>query len=91
VPGLRQPPPWDRRGDERELDWVPSQLRVARIRRPKYDCGSCGTIHLAPAPERLIANDLAPPELIARCWLANIATTRRSIDRPKSSPGMAFG
>jgi transposase len=48
------------------LDWVPAQLRVMRIRRPKYGCRACGTIHQAPAPERLIANGLATPGLIAQ-------------------------
>jgi hypothetical protein len=31
------------------LDWVPAQLRVVRIHRPKYGCRACGTIHQAPA------------------------------------------
>ena len=47
------------------LDWVPAQLRVVRIRRPKYGCRACGTIHQAPAPERPIAKGLATPGLIA--------------------------
>ena len=37
------------------LDYVPARLRVLRIRRPKYGCRACGTIHQAPAPERPIA------------------------------------
>jgi transposase len=48
------------------LDWVPAQLRVVRIRRPKYGCRTCSTIHQAPAPDRLIANGLATPGLIAQ-------------------------
>jgi transposase len=47
------------------LDWVPAQLRVVRIRRPKYGCRACGTIHQAPAPERPIAKGLATPGLLA--------------------------
>ena len=47
------------------LDWVPAQLRVVRIRRPKYGCRDCGTIHQAPAPERAIAKGLATPRLLA--------------------------
>jgi transposase len=47
------------------LDWVPAQLRVVRIRRPKYGCRDCGTIHQAPAPERPIAKGLATPGLLA--------------------------
>src|SRR5690349_6036405 len=33
------------------LDWVPARLRVIRIRRPKYGCRACGSIHQASAPE----------------------------------------
>jgi hypothetical protein len=36
-----------------------------RIRRPKYGCRACGTIHQAPAPDRPIAKGLATPGLIA--------------------------
>jgi transposase len=38
---------------------------VVRIRRPKYGCRACGTIHQAPAPERVIAKGLASPALLA--------------------------
>ena len=37
------------------LDWVPAQLRVLRITRPKYACRTCNTVVQAPAPERPIA------------------------------------
>ena len=47
------------------LDWVPASLRVIRIRRPKYGCRACGTIHQAAAPERLIAKGMATPGLVA--------------------------
>jgi len=47
------------------LDHVPARLRVLRIRRPKYGCRTCGTIHQAPAPERPIAKGLASPALLA--------------------------
>jgi transposase len=47
------------------LDWVPARLRVMRIRRPKYGCRRCETIHQAPAPERPIAKGLATPGLLA--------------------------
>jgi transposase len=47
------------------LDWVPASLRIIRIRRPKYGCRCCGTIHQAAAPERLIAKGMATPGLIA--------------------------
>ncbi len=48
------------------LDWVPAQLRVLRVRRPKYGCRACGTIQQVPAPERPIAKGLATPGLIAQ-------------------------
>ena len=48
------------------LDWVPASVRIIRIRRPKHGCRSCGTIHQAPAPERLIAKGMATPGLIAQ-------------------------
>ncbi|WP_136621993.1 MULTISPECIES: IS66 family transposase [Mesorhizobium] len=47
------------------LDWVPAQLRVIRIIRPKYACRVCETVAQAPAPERLIAGGLATPALLA--------------------------
>ncbi|HEY6254730.1 MAG TPA: IS66 family transposase [Xanthobacteraceae bacterium] len=48
------------------LDWVPAQVRVIRIRRPKYGCRACATVHQAPAPERPIAGGLATPALLAQ-------------------------
>jgi transposase len=48
------------------LDWVPAQLRVIRIRRPKYGCRACDKIHQAPAPERPIAKGMATPGLLAQ-------------------------
>ena len=47
------------------LDFLPARLRVLRIRRPKYGCRTCGTIHQAPAPERPITKGLASPALLA--------------------------
>jgi transposase len=47
------------------LDHVPARLRVICIRRPRYGCRACGTIHQAPAPERPIAKGLATPGLLA--------------------------
>jgi transposase len=47
------------------LDWIPASVRVIRIHRPKYGCRACGSIHQAPAPERLIAKGLATPALVA--------------------------
>ncbi|MBL8644939.1 MAG: transposase, partial [Rhodospirillaceae bacterium] len=48
------------------LDWVPASVRVIRIHRPKHGCRSCGAIHQAPAPERVIAKGMATPGLIAQ-------------------------
>lgn len=48
------------------LDWVPAQLRVIRIVRPKYACRRCQTVAQAPAPERVIAGGLATPALLAQ-------------------------
>jgi transposase len=52
------------------LDWVPARLRVIRIRRPRYGCRACGTIHQAPAPERPIAKGLASPGLLAHVLIS---------------------
>jgi len=48
------------------LDWVPAELRVVRIIRPKYACRSCNKAVQASAPERLIAGGLATPALLAQ-------------------------
>ncbi len=48
------------------LDWVPAQLRVLRICRPKFACRACGTVTQAPAPERPIGGGLATPALLAQ-------------------------
>jgi transposase len=47
------------------LDFVPARLRVLRIRRPKYGCRVCGTIHQAAAPGRPITKGMASPGLLA--------------------------
>jgi transposase len=47
------------------LDHVPARLRVIRIRRPRFGCRACGTIHQATAAERPIAKGLATPALLA--------------------------
>lgn len=52
------------------LDWVPAQLRVVRITRPKYACRTCGTVRQAAAPERPIAGGLATPALLAQVLIA---------------------
>jgi transposase len=52
------------------LDWVPAQLRVIRITRPKYACRSCNKVVQAAAPERLIASGLATPALLAQVMVS---------------------
>lgn len=52
------------------LDWVPAQLRVTRIVRPKYACRACGTVAQRPAPERVIAGGLATPALLTQVLIA---------------------
>lgn len=48
------------------LDWVPAQLRIVRITRPKYACRTCETVMQHEAPERVIAGGLATPALLAQ-------------------------
>lgn len=48
------------------LDWIPAELRVLRICRPKYACRTCGTVTQSAAPERVIAGGLATPALLAQ-------------------------
>jgi transposase len=48
------------------LDWMPAQLRVLRITRPKYACRTCNKVVQAAAPERPIAGGLATPALLAQ-------------------------
>ena len=47
------------------LDYVPAQIRVLRIRRPKYACRGCAALHQAPAPDKAIAKGMATPALLA--------------------------
>jgi len=49
------------------LDYVPAQLRVRVIRRPRYGCRVCeGAVVQAPAPERPIDGGLATEALLAQ-------------------------
>jgi transposase len=52
------------------LDWIPAQLRVVHISRPKYACRACGTVAQAPAPERPIAGGLATPALLTQVLIS---------------------
>lgn len=78
------------------LDWVPAQLRVLRILRPKYACRTCKNVVQAAAPERLIANGLATPGLIAQVLVAKYCDhtplyrqskifARHGVDLPRST------
>jgi transposase len=82
------------------LDWVPAQLRVMRIARPKYACRACGTIAQAPAPERPIAGGLATPALLAQVLIAkhcdhtalsSVANLRPSRDRSRALDAGGLG
>ena len=55
------------------LDHVPARLRVIRIRRARYGCRACGTIHQVPAPDRPIAKGRATPALLAHVLVAKYA------------------
>ena len=55
------------------LDWIPAQLRVVRVTRPKCACRACGTLLQAPAPERVLAGSLATPGLIAHVLVSRYA------------------
>jgi transposase len=52
------------------LDHVPARLRVIRIRRARYGCRTCGTIHQVPAPHRPIAKGRATSALLAHVLVA---------------------
>jgi transposase len=48
------------------LDYVPAQLRVRVIRRPRYGCRACEeAVVQAPAPERPIDGGMATEALLA--------------------------
>jgi transposase len=78
------------------LDWVPAELRVVRIARPKYACRTCGTVAQAPAPERPIAGGLATPALLAQVLVGKYCDhnplyrqsqifARHGVDLPRST------
>jgi transposase len=55
-------------GDDRSemLDYVPAQIRVQVIRRPRYGCRACESgVVQAPAPERPIDGGMATEALVA--------------------------
>jgi transposase len=48
------------------LDWIPAQVQVLRIRRPKMGCRRCETVHQAVAPARPIAGGLPTSAMLAQ-------------------------
>ena len=53
------------------LDYVPAQLRVKVIRRPRHGCRACeGAIVQAPAPERPIDGGMATEALLAHILIS---------------------
>jgi len=68
------------------LDWVPASVRVVRINRPKCACRACGTLHQAPAPERVAEGCLATPGLIA-----HVLTSRYCDHLPLYRQSQIFG
>lgn len=78
------------------LDWVPAQLRVVRITRPKYACRVCNKVAQASAPERPIAGGLATPALLAQVLVSKYCDhaplyrqsqifARHGVDLPRST------
>jgi len=56
------------------LDYVPAQIRVQLIRRPRYGCRACeGAVVQAPAPERPIDGGLATEALLAHVLVSKYA------------------
>jgi transposase len=59
------------------LDYVPAQLRVRVIRRPRYGCRSCEeAVMQAPAPERPIDGGMATEALLAHVLVNKYADHR---------------
>jgi len=72
------------------LDYVPAQLRVQVIRRPRYGCRACeGVVVQAPAPERPIDGGMATEALRPTCWSASIPITCRCTSSRRSLPDRA--
>src|SRR5215213_4307195 len=56
------------------LDFVPAQLRVKVIRRPRYGCRACEeAVVQAPAPERPITSGMATEALLAHVLVAKFS------------------
>lgn len=72
------------------LDHVPARLRVIRIRRPRYGCRACGTIHQAPAQNARSPKAWPLPLSWPTFWSPSTAITFRCTDRARSLRGMAW-
>lgn len=56
------------------LDYIPAQVRVKVIRRPRYGCRGCeGAVVQAPAPERPIDGGMATEALLAQLLISKYA------------------
>jgi transposase len=72
------------------LDYVPAQVRVRVIRRPRYGCRACEeAVVQAPAPERPIDGGMATEALLAHVRSANTPIICRCIAKRRSSPARA--
>ncbi len=71
------------------LDWVPAELRVVRITRPKYACRACNKAIQARAPEQPIDSGLATPALLAQVLVSKYCDHIRSTGKRRSSPATA--
>jgi transposase len=63
-----------------KLDFVPATIKVIRIIRPKYACGSCEgvesdgpTVLIAPPPPQIIPKGIATPGLLAHVAVSKYA------------------
>lgn len=56
------------------LDYIPAQMRVRVIRRPRYGCRACeGAVVQAPAPARPIDGGMATEALLAQVLIGKYA------------------
>lgn len=55
------------------LDFVPAHLQLLRLRRPKYGCRACGTIHQSPAADRTVAKGRPTPGFLAHILVSRYA------------------
>ena len=69
------------------LDYVPAQLRVRLIRRPRYGCRACeNAVVQAPAPDRPIDGGMATEALVAQVLIGKYSDHFRYIANRRSLP-----